>query len=210
MAVPSRQRDDILEMYVPRWGPDLLRGPEEDVLERYAMAASAYDADVIVRITADAPLVPPPLIDMVVARLQDTGADFAATVIERTFPRGLTVEAFTRESFRIVNRRAKDAYQREHVTPYYKENPDIFQLENVSSAEFFDHERFVNRTDLRLTVDEAADYELMKTTFEGLQPEEILPVTEAIDYVDENGLAEINSHVKQKPLNDTSENESNR
>lgn len=120
------------------------------------------------------------------------------------------MEAFTRESFRSVDRQAKEAYQREHVTPYYKEHPDEFHLENVRSAEFFGRKRFVNRTDLRLTVDEAADYELMKTTFEGLQPEEILPVTEAIGYIDDIGLAEINARVEQKPLKGASENESNR
>jgi spore coat polysaccharide biosynthesis protein SpsF len=65
------------------------------------MAASTYDADVIVRITADGPLAPPALIDIVVARLRETGADYAATVIERTFPRGITVEVFTRNRSRL-------------------------------------------------------------------------------------------------------------
>lgn len=97
--------------------------PEEDVLQRYAKAATARAAfgfpipDIIVRITADCPLVDPVLIEASVQAIRE-GADYAGNTVERHWPRGCDVESFTTELLMQAHQEATDPYDREHVTPW--------------------------------------------------------------------------------------------
>jgi spore coat polysaccharide biosynthesis protein SpsF len=112
----------------------------------------------------------------------------------------LTTEAFTFESFKEVEEASDERHHREHVTPYYRENPDEFDLYNVTSDEVFEEEFLHDRTDLRLTLDEADDYELLRRIYEGVEYDGIIDVTDAVRYVDEKRLSEINQHVEQKKV----------
>ena len=90
-----------------------VRGSEDDVLDRYHQAATAVDADEIVRVTADCPLIDPAIIDLVLGTLRESGADYAAnTVAPRTYPRGLDTEAFTRAALETAWREAEAEAQR--------------------------------------------------------------------------------------------------
>jgi spore coat polysaccharide biosynthesis protein SpsF len=86
------------------------------------------------------------------------------------------------------------------VTPYYRENPDEFNLVNVTSDEVFDDPQFQDRSDLRLTLDEADDYEVLREIYENVPYDDILPIRDAIRYVDENNLMELNESIEQKEL----------
>lgn len=97
----------------------LTGGSLDDVLARYAYAAKEYDADVIVRITADCPLIDPGVIDMVVQEFLDKRPDYASNTIERTWPRGLDVEVFSRAAFERAASEATEPCDREHVTSYF-------------------------------------------------------------------------------------------
>jgi spore coat polysaccharide biosynthesis protein SpsF len=176
----------------------VFRGSESDVLGRIYDTASSVDADVIVRISGDCPLIDPETINTVVREVTDCGAQYAANIFERTFPRGLDVEAFTFESFERVHEEATEPHHREHVTPYYREQEDLFSIENVTSEDVFDESQFQNREDIRLTLDEADDYEVLRTIYENVPFDEVLPIREAIRYVDENDLMELNADVEQK------------
>ena len=112
----------------------------------------------------------------------------------------MTTEAFTFESFSEVEETSDEPHQREHVTPYYYENPGEFELYNVTSDEVFDEEFLHNRTDLRLTLDEADDYELLRRIYEGVEYNGTMEIPDAVRYVDEEGIGEINQHVKQKKV----------
>lgn len=202
VATSDQKQDDILEIYSERAGADIYRGAEADVLGRMFNAASQYDPSVVVRLTGDCPLLPPKCIDTAVSKLKKANADYASTVIERTFPRGFGAEAFTFDSFEIAEERSRDPYQREHVTPYYRENGTEFATLSVTSDTVFDAEKYQNRTDLRLTLDEAHDYELLKRIYEAVQFDSILPARAAIDYVDEQGFSDLNSDVEQITLDD--------
>jgi len=197
LATTDRTADDILEIYGETAGASVYRGSEEDVLGRMYAAASTYDPDVVVRIAGDRPVVPVAAIDAVVEEVAD-GVEYASNVLERSFPRGFEVEAFTYDSFATVNEQATDPYEREHVTPYYREHPERFAAVNVTSDAVFEAEQCHDRTDLRLTLDEALDYELLKRVYEGVPFEDILPVTTAIEYVDDHDLTTINADVAQK------------
>jgi spore coat polysaccharide biosynthesis protein SpsF len=198
VATSTEKPDDVIKRYVPEFGADVIRGSESDVLGRIHDTARSANADVVVRITGDCPLIDPETIDTIVREVTEGGAQYAANIFERTFPRGLDVEAFTFESFQRVHKEATEPHHREHVTPYYREHEDLFATKNVTSENVFDEPQFQNREDLRLTLDEANDYEVLWTIYENVPFDDILPVREAIRYVDENDLMELNASVEQK------------
>ena len=198
VATSKQMADDIVARYAARSGADVFRGSESDVLGRIYRAARSADADVIVRITGDCPLIDPETIDTVVREILDGDTQYAANIFEHTFPRGLDVEAFTFESFEYVHEEATEPHHREHVTPYYREQEDVFSTESVTSEDVFDEPQFQNRGDLRLTLDEADDYEVLRTIYENVPFDDILRIREAIRYVDENDLMELNASVEQK------------
>jgi spore coat polysaccharide biosynthesis protein SpsF len=202
VATTEKTRDDIIVRYAERCGAAVFRGSEEDVLDRMYKSAESTSANTIVRITSDCPLIDPMTIDTVVNRLSETDADYASNILERTFPRGLDVEAFTLDSFRRVADKAKKPHHREHVTPFYREQPNMFNLKNVTADKVPNSEAFAGRTDLRLTLDEADDYELLRIVYKEVEYDDILDVRDAIRYIDEYNLHSVNNHISQKTIHD--------
>ena len=191
VATTDNRRDDIVERYASREGADVFRGDTTDVLGRMYGAGNAFDADTVIRLTADNPLCAPAVIDTAVKKLQSGGLDYVSNKIDRTFPSGLDVEVFTFDSFSIVEREADDSYDREHVTPPYRER-DEYDVANLRSTEVFEDEQLQNRTDLRLTLDRPDDFELFSRIYDTLPFDDIVDVGDAVRYVDDNDLAEIN------------------
>jgi len=198
VATSEKTADDIIHRYATQTDATVFRGSESDVLGRVYDAARTTDADIIVRITGDCPLVDPGTIDTVVKPVIEEDIDYAANIFERTFPRGLDIEAFSFESFERVHKAATESHYREHVTSYYREEASRFTTESIVSTEVFDEQQFQNRDDLRLTLDEAADYEVLRTIYENVAFDDILPIREAIRYVDENDLMSLNAAIEQK------------
>jgi len=200
VATSNKKQDDIINRYTSRAGTPVFRGSESDVLGRMFTAAVEADADIVVRVTADCPLVSPEIINIVVKRLREQNAEYVSTKLERTFPRAIGVAAFTMESFSVVNDRSEESYEREHVTTYYHENRAEFDTINITSDEVFDTDKYIDRTDIRVTLDEADDYELLRRVYNGVVWDGILDIKQAIDYIDTHGLKPINDHVDQVTL----------
>ena len=200
VATSTAEPDDVIAGYAPRFGAEVVRGSESDVLGRYERAVAEYDPEIVLRITGDCPLISPLFIDASVEVLETMDVDYVSAGLERTFPRGVTCEAFTATSFERMAAVADKAHHREHVTPYYREHQEEFKLYNLTSDELFTDPQMQNRTDLRLTLDEPEDYELLETVYREVDYEQILDIGAAISYIDENGLAEINEHVQQKDV----------
>jgi spore coat polysaccharide biosynthesis protein SpsF len=200
IATSTETADDVIEQFGSIRDIETYRGSETNVQQRLYEAVSIHDADTIVRITADCPLIDPETIDTVVSKVNEEGAEYASNTIQRTFPRGLDVEAFTFDSFQDVVSAATTQAEREHVTPYYRNNREEFKLANVTSSEVFDEEQYINRTDLRLTLDEAADYYLFKRIYDDLEYSGTIPIDKAIDYIDAEDLSELNESVRQKKI----------
>jgi spore coat polysaccharide biosynthesis protein SpsF (cytidylyltransferase family) len=131
VATSDLERDDPVASVAADHGVTVVRGPEQDVLTRYRMALDATGADVIVRLTADCPLLDPALVEEVVAARADTGADYASNTVERCFPDGLDVEAVTADALRAADTEATDPEDREHVTPFIWRRPDRFAVTQV-------------------------------------------------------------------------------
>jgi spore coat polysaccharide biosynthesis protein SpsF len=200
IATSTETSDDVIEQFGADYDIPVYRGSEANVQQRMFDAATAYDADTVVRITADCPLIDPNTIDTIVSRLHTGTAEYVSNTIQRTFPRGLDVEAFSYESFLDVVSAATTQSEREHVTVYYHKNPEEFDATAVMSDEVFNDPQYLDRIDLRLTLDEAADYRLLKRLYDEIEYDYILPIREVIEYIDAKELAELNETVRQKKL----------
>lgn len=200
VATTDKGRDDVIARFSDRWGFAPFRGKEDDVLGRIYQTALREEADIVVRITGDCPLLSHRYVDYAVRKLRNDDLDYVSCSFDITFPRGITAEAFTFESFQRVQREAADQQEREHVTVYYRENPDSFDVSNIVSTEVFDDPILHGRTDLRLTLDEAADYDLLKRVFDGVESDGLITLKDAVAYVDENDLGDINETVQQKQV----------
>lgn len=198
VTTSDRPRDDIIELTAKEWGAEVVRGPEDDVLKRMHMAAMEIEASVLVRVCADNPLLSPAAFDAVVTELRSSGADYVSTLSERTLPVGLDAEAFSEESFNAISKVATQPHQREHVTVFYREHPERFEVRNVTAEDIFERDQLHDRTDLRLTLDEAADYRLLSEVYETLYDGVPVALADAIDLIDDAGLHELNRHVRQK------------
>ena len=162
LATTMDRRDDVLADYVARLGYRVVRGPEDDVLERFRLAAESVAADVLVRITGDCPLVDPALVDATVDCLRATGAAYVTNFEPRHFPDGLDVEAMTRDALLRAAAEATDRFDREHVTPWLRAPG---RVKTASYAWPEDHGA------KRWTVDEAADLRVMQRVFDRFAPD---------------------------------------
>ena len=163
VATTLNAADDPVVTVARGEGARWFRGSEADVLERYVGAAREARADVVVRITADCPLIDPDVSDRVVAALTDAPArwDYVSNVAPRTYPRGLDTEALFVDTLERVHRMARSHAGREHVTPFiYQERPDLFSIGSVTDRE--------DNSDLRWTVDTSIDLELVRRLYAAL------------------------------------------
>jgi len=199
VATSTESTDDVIEQYAPTFGADVIRGSESNVLSRFEKAVEAYNPDIILRVTGDCPLIAPEFIDTSVDKIK-AGAEYVSAGLERTFPRGATCEAFTAESFGQVCAKSTKPHHREHVTPYYREHPEEFDLYSLESSTVFNEPWLQDRTDIRLTLDEPDDYQLLETVYREMEYDGILDVRDAIKYVDKNNLQTINQDVEQKSI----------
>ena len=171
----------------------LYRGSETDVLSRYYEAASKYEVKNIIRITSDCPLIDPEVIDQLIETYRsEDDIDYASNTLIRTYPRGMDAEIFAYTALEKAFYFGKSAFQREHVTPYIYQNPDIFKLKNQANLK--------DLSEIRLTVDTREDFELIMKVYEYLYPQdhnfglqEIVKLFEV-----QPDLLKINAHIEQK------------
>lgn len=196
LATSTSPKDNELEQFAKNYDLPFYRGSEGDVLGRYYEAAEKFQGNTIVRLTGDCPLIDPAVMDKVISSHLDLDSDYTANTINRTYPRGLDTEVIGYDALEKAHNEASKDYEREHVTPYIKENPDIFRLNSVEA------EGKLRRPDLRLTVDREEDLELIRKVFDKLyHKDEIIKTEQVIDFLDNNPeVASINSNVKQKGL----------
>lgn len=184
--------DPVAEVCAAR-GIRCFRGDLYDVLDRFYQAARQAGAGIVVRLTADCPLVDPGLIDATVAALE--GHDFAANRLpppwHRTYPIGLDVEACTFAALERAWREAGQPYQREHVMPYLYDSEGRFRVRVI------DHEQ--DYGDLRWTVDTPADLELVRAIVSRFGGRQDFSWLEVLDlFQREPELARINAGVQHK------------
>ncbi len=156
-AIPSDKKNNKLAKYLKKLSINVYRGKKYNVLDRYYKAANLNKSDVIVRITADCPLVDISIIDKLITKFIKSKIDYISNINPPSFPDGLDVEVFSFEALKKAAHAAKNSYDLEHVTPYIR-NSGKFKTKN-----------YPNRADyskLRLTVDTSKDLLLVRRVFE--------------------------------------------
>ena len=194
VATTTRSEDDVIAEFCAARSVLVHRGSPDDVLDRYRAAAERVDADLVARITADCPLIDPHIVDRVIATAARGDCDYASNSLERTFPRGLDVEVFTRRSLDEAAAEAREPYEREHVTPFIYRRPERYRLCNVANDRMEGDERW--------TVDTPEDLALVSHIIEALAP-----TSPEFGLADVRALLDrhpdwrsLNAHIEQKPL----------
>jgi spore coat polysaccharide biosynthesis protein SpsF len=178
LATSTDPRNEPLVSLATRLGVRFFRGSEHDVLNRFVGAAHEFDADVVVRLTADCPLLDGVVIDRMVRAFQGTnGVDYVSNTLECTYPDGLDVEVIGREALMRAHAEARLTSEREHVTPYIHKHPELFSLLNVKHSP--------DLSAYRLTVDEPVDLEVVRYIYQHFQDHNFT-LTEMIGFLMEN------------------------
>jgi spore coat polysaccharide biosynthesis protein SpsF len=198
LATTQSRDDDEMENFAEKSGIHCYRGEVDDVLSRFYGAATKYKASVIVRICCDDPLIDQKMLDDLLDLHFKTHADYTSTSHERTYPVGVEAEVFNYDILEKAFNCANKEYEREHVTPYIYEHPELFKIR------FIEAKKKIRRPELRLTVDTQEDFYLVREIFENLYKKDQLFYTEdVIDFLDSHPeLLSVNSLVHQKKLGD--------
>jgi spore coat polysaccharide biosynthesis protein SpsF len=165
VATSTEPADQVLEDWAVAEGVSCFRGSLDDVLARTLGAARSMEADVIVEITGDCPLIDPGIVDAAVARHRRGDVDYVANVLDAlTFPIGFDVQVYATRVLEQVAVSTQDPYDRQNVTPFIYRNPDRFRLLNVRATPELDRPRYF------LCVDHPEDFALIRTVYEALHP----------------------------------------
>lgn len=166
-ATSDLPADDEIAITASSTGATVVRGSSDDVLSRYLKSAEAVNADVILRVTSDCPLIDPDVCSRTLRLVTETNADFACNNEIRTFPHGLDCEAFTIGALRKADRAGTTPYDREHVTPWLRRTSNISRINLAADDD--------SAASYRWTLDYPEDYEFFYELFKLLPPPPAIP-----------------------------------
>ena len=162
VATSADPRNQPLADHVNGLGYKCSRGSENDVLERYLHAAKYANADAVVRITGDCPLVDPVLVDEAIRQFKALQVDYFSNTSPPSYPDGLDTEVFTFAALERAALEAKKDFDREHVTPFMCQAGEFRQAAMQNDEDL---------SALRWTVDEPEDYEVVCNVFAHFTPD---------------------------------------
>lgn len=185
-ATTVKTSDDPIAETARRLGVTVFRGDETDVLARYLGAARLVDADIIMRVTSDCPLIDPAICADLLALRERANADYAANNMPRLFPHGLDCEVFTRAALELAAATATDPYDREHVTPWLRRQPHL-TLANLTGPGWPANTH-------RWTLDHPEDYAFFEQVFAAGDADQLINMQGVLSLLARNPmLSEINS-----------------
>jgi spore coat polysaccharide biosynthesis protein SpsF len=193
VATTIEAADDVIWEKSIKQSWSCFRGSETDLLDRYYKAAFKYDADIVVRITSDCPMIDPLVVDRVVTFFlaHYPELDYASNTIQpRTFPLGLDTEVMSFQALERAWREDRNPEWREHSTPYIYKTPGAFRIKAFNDS--------VDRSFMRWTVDTAEDLAFVQKIFEHFKHDEF-SWTDVVSLLEIHPeWMEINRHVVQK------------
>ena len=192
IATTTKEDDDVIVALAKKLNIDYFRGSEDDVLDRYYNASKKFNANVIVRLCSDSPLLDGNIVDDVIEKYLSGNYDFVGNLAPspRTYPDGLGVEVFSSELLADAQLNAKKPSEREHVTFYMWMQPGKFKIHRV------DLEKDLSK--YRFNLDYNADYTLLKKIFEYFYlKNKNFNFEDVITWLERNPeVFKINSHIK--------------
>lgn len=198
IATSRDKSDDPLVNYLKNKNVEVYRGSLDNVFSRYYEIAlnEMKHFDSIVRLTGDCPLLDSNLIDNTLNFHYKNNCDYTSTGLSKTFPLGQSVEVVSLKKFLQIDKKLLDKEDLEHVTRYIWKRTKIYKCGSPS----YENHRHPNSNELRLTVDEEEDLDLVKKIVKGLgySDQKDVSIDEMVDYLYSNPkIIEINKHVKQ-------------
>ena len=190
VATTTNPEDDEIVELCSNLNISYFRGSSEDALGRFYECAKLFHGDIIVRLTADNPLIDPELVDDVIKTCLETKCDYATNMLSDTFPHhGYLVEAMPFEILEKLYNTKKDSLNKEHITYDLRKNYTSYHVEHVKTREFYE------RPNWRLTLDYPEDFELICKIFSELYRENsFIKYKSVVKFLDKNSdLLKINS-----------------
>ena len=166
VATSNLEEDNAIEDAMTKLGIPCYRGDLKNTLDRYYQCATKFNVDIIVRIPADKPLIDPHLVDDAISKFDPTKYDYISNWLEPNVPSGTEVEIFTFSALEKAWKEANTDYQKEHVSPYFYQNPDKFRI--------FDLKYHSYPTDLKYSLDTAEDLEFIRLLIKQIHKKPIL------------------------------------
>jgi len=196
IATTVNPLDEAIVEFGAAHGITVIRGPEDDVLARFAKAAELLDADIVVRVSSDAPFLDARFIDHLVMSMIEQGGDYV--LMEEGAPCAHEgVDPLSRRALvKLMLHAGDDPAAREHVTGYFKLHPDFVRIARAPAYPL------LAREGGRLTIDTPDDLAFVEAVHDRLHAKageaslsDLLLLLER-----EPELRAINAHVKQKPI----------
>lgn len=191
IATTMDKKDDAIEEFASEYHLGIYRGSENDLVDRYYNTARKYNADVIVRIWGDCPLIDPEIIDKTIEKFLSYKADYANNFNPPTFPLGMDIEIYSFNTLEQIWKETNDPFFREYPFEY------IYANQNSLTAIYIKND--IDLSDLHWTVDYIKDFELIKTIFEKLySKDKAFNMKDILDLIDKHPeLREINKGLKR-------------
>ena len=162
VATSEEPLNNKLQLFVESLGFQCSRGSEKDVLKRFYESAKHFNADIVVRITGDCPLIDSRLVDQCIQGFKDANVDYFSNIDPITFPDGLDVEVMSFIALERAHLEAVSSLDREHVTTYIR-NTDSFLKSSIQYSQ--------DLSNVRLTVDEPEDLNVVTKIFQHFLPD---------------------------------------
>ena len=194
LATSINSENDKLIRYVESLHVQTYRGSEQNVLERYYLAAKKYNAKTIVRLTGDNPLIDGQVLHEMLERYWKEGnlRSYLSTSITKSFPLGMSIEIFGFDLLKEAYSNATLAGELEHVTPYFYNNNSAKNIKIIGAK------LKESKYHYRLTVDTISDFSLIKKLITDFNCKN-KSMQEIINIIDDNhGLLKINRNIHQK------------
>ena len=171
LATSDEKTDDPLATYGKYLGIEVVRGPRDDVLERFAKTLKKHKCDAFFRICGDSPLLIPLLFNQAMSIYKNGSYDLVTNVFPRTFPVGMSVELIKTKRFLETKKKIVKKIDREHLTRYFYQNFKDFQIYNMKC------DKSIN-LNYKLAVDEIKDLKRLESWFlnKGDQYENLFPI----------------------------------
>ena len=163
VATSLEPANQVLVDHLRNIGFNVFQGSEDDVLDRFYKAATIHGADIVIRITADCPLIDPVLVDELITEFLKRGdLDYMANALPPTYPDGLDTEIFTINTLKLADEQAEKPIEREHVTGFIVRS-GLFKIGNLPYHEDHSSERW--------TVDQQEDFEVIENIYNHFLPQ---------------------------------------
>lgn len=194
IATSTNSADDAIEAWSKTERVACYRGSEDDVLLRVVKAQQFMKSDIVVEICGDTPLIDPLVIDQAISLFESVKCDIVSNTYKLSYPQGIDAQVFRLSDLEQVERTVNDPVVREHVSLYFYEHPEQYQLKELSAPPE------LTRPEQRLQLDYKEDLALIREIYRYLEPKsgDYFDVAEVILFLDKNPkIAELNKYCKE-------------